>query len=128
MIRQLGEPKDKIREVRLEVDDTQSLNDSHLFRIYRETLLQALRGVITPAGDKMTLPLRKQVYSTLLNLLSHPEDVTRSAAAGCLGALCKYLPPEMLATTLTDHLLRELNRRINKKLIGGLLITARTLI
>ncbi|KAK6638077.1 hypothetical protein RUM44_008502 [Polyplax serrata] len=73
----------------------------------RETLLQALRGVITPAGDKMTLPLRKQVYSTLLNLLSHPEDVTRSAAAGCLGALCKYLPPEMLATTLTDHLLQE---------------------
>ncbi|PSN31349.1 eIF-2-alpha kinase activator GCN1, partial [Blattella germanica] len=48
----------------------------------RETMLQALRGIITPAGDKMTEPLRKSVYITLTGMLGHPEDVTRAAVAG----------------------------------------------
>jgi len=73
----------------------------------RETMLQALRGVITPAGDKMVVAFRKQIYVTLTGLLSHPEDTTRQAAAGCLGALVKYLSPEMLATTVNDHMLNE---------------------
>lgn len=73
----------------------------------RETMLQALRGLITPAGDKMTEPLRKQVYATLISMLNHPEDVTRSAVGGCLGALCKWLSPEQLADALNNHLLRE---------------------
>ncbi|GFG32063.1 hypothetical protein Cfor_06845 [Coptotermes formosanus] len=71
----------------------------------RETMLQALRGVITPAGDKMTEPLRKAVYVTLTGMLGHPEDVTRAAVAGCLGALCRWLSPEQLHAALTDHLL-----------------------
>ncbi|XP_049938173.1 eIF-2-alpha kinase activator GCN1 [Schistocerca serialis cubense] len=71
----------------------------------RETMLQALRGVITPAGDKMTEPLRKAVYVTLTGMLGHSEDVTRAAVAGCLGALCRWLSPEQLHATLTDHLL-----------------------
>jgi hypothetical protein len=70
-------------------------------------MLQAVRGVITPAGDKMTEPLRKAVYITLTGMLGHPEDVTRAAAAGCLGALCHWLSPEQLHATLTDHLLCE---------------------
>lgn len=70
-------------------------------------MLQALRGVTTPAGDKMSEPLRKAVYMTLTSMLSHPEDVTRAAAAGCLGALCHWLSPEQLHATLTDHLLRK---------------------
>lgn len=73
----------------------------------RETMLQALRGLITPAGDKMSEPLRKQVYATLVAMLGHPEDVTRSAVGGCLGALCKWLSPEQLADTFNNHLLRE---------------------
>lgn len=70
-------------------------------------MLQALRGVITPAGDKMSATLRKQVYQTLVGMLAHPEDITRSAAAGCLGALTRWLAPDQLHTTLSDHLLRE---------------------
>lgn len=73
----------------------------------RETMLQALRGLITPAGDKMSEPLRKQVYVTLVSMLNHPEDVTRSAVGGCLGALCKWLSPEQLADALNNHLLRD---------------------
>lgn len=72
---------------------------------YRETMLQALREVISPAGEKMSPSLMKQVYSTLINLLNHQEDITRSAAAGCLGALCKYLPTDLQNTVITEHLL-----------------------
>lgn len=71
----------------------------------RETMLQALRGVITPAGDKMSEQIRKQIHITLINMLGHPEDLTRSAVAGCLGALCKWLSEDQLETTLTEHIL-----------------------
>lgn len=73
----------------------------------RETMLQALRGIITPAGDKMTEPLRKQIYATLTSMLGHSEDVTRSAVGGCLGALCKWLAPEQLDDALINHILHE---------------------
>ncbi|XP_058803320.1 stalled ribosome sensor GCN1 isoform X2 [Phymastichus coffea] len=71
----------------------------------RETTLHALRGVITPAGDKMSETLKKQVFVTLSNMLGHSEDITRNAVAGCYGALVKYLSPEQLNTALNDHLL-----------------------
>ncbi|GAB1860935.1 Translational activator GCN1 [Camponotus japonicus] len=71
----------------------------------RETMLQALRGVLTPAGDKMTDPMKKQVFATLSSMLSHPEDVTRNAVAGCFGALLRWLNPEQLAIAFNDHLL-----------------------
>ncbi|KMQ96025.1 translational activator gcn1 [Lasius niger] len=71
----------------------------------RETMLQALRGVLTPAGDKMTDPMKKQVFATLSSMLSHPEDVTRNAVAGCFGALLRWLSPEQLAIAFNDHLL-----------------------
>uniref|UniRef100_A0A1B6CCQ0 TOG domain-containing protein n=1 Tax=Clastoptera arizonana TaxID=38151 RepID=A0A1B6CCQ0_9HEMI len=73
----------------------------------RETMLQALRGVMTPAGDKMSEPVRKTVLNTLLNMLSHPEDITRAAAAGCLGALIRWLSSEQLNSVLSDHLLQD---------------------
>nr|XP_019554630.2 eIF-2-alpha kinase activator GCN1 [Aedes albopictus] len=73
----------------------------------RETMLQALRGILTPAGDKMTDPLRKQIYATLTGMLGHSEDVTRAAAAGCLGALCRWLNPDQLDDALCSHLLNE---------------------
>ncbi|XP_051176736.1 eIF-2-alpha kinase activator GCN1 [Leptopilina boulardi] len=71
----------------------------------RETMLQALRGVITPAGDKMTEPLKKQVLVTLTGMLGHPEDVTRSAVAGCYGALVRWLNPDQLTSAINDNLL-----------------------
>lgn len=71
----------------------------------RETTLHALRGIISPAGDKMTEVIRKQIHQTLVGMMGHQEDVTRACASGCLGALCKYLSPEQLAATLSEHLL-----------------------
>lgn len=71
-------------------------------------MLQALRGVLTPAGDKMTDPMKKQVFATLSSMLSHPEDVTRNAVAGCFGALLRWLNPEQLAIAFNDHLLCKL--------------------
>ncbi|KAI4488580.1 hypothetical protein M0802_011470 [Mischocyttarus mexicanus] len=70
----------------------------------RETMLQALRGVLTPAGDKMTEPMKKQVFVTLNSMLGHPEDVTRNAVAGCYGALLRWLSPEQLAIAFNDNL------------------------
>lgn len=43
----------------------------------RETYLQALRGCLEPAGDKMSPPVRRQLMQHLLAYESHPEDVTR---------------------------------------------------
>ncbi|CAL7933790.1 unnamed protein product [Xylocopa violacea] len=71
----------------------------------RETMLQALRGVLTPAGDKMTEPMKKQVFATLSSMLGHPEDVTRNAVAGCFGALIRWLSPDQLNIALNEHLL-----------------------
>ena len=73
----------------------------------RETSLQALRGVITPAGDKMSDPIRKSIVGTLQGMLAHPEDTTRSAAAGCLGAMCRRLPADELESIVNDCLLND---------------------
>ncbi|KAJ8966633.1 hypothetical protein NQ314_003400 [Rhamnusium bicolor] len=51
----------------------------------KETTLHALRGIISPAGDKMSEPVKKQIHATLLNYLGQPEDTVRKCAAGCLG-------------------------------------------
>ncbi|KAM7361540.1 lethal (3) 80Fj [Cochliomyia hominivorax] len=75
----------------------------------RETMLQALRSIISPAGDKMSETLKKQICSTLLGLIGHQEDVTRSAAGGCLGALFRYLPTEQVNYILQNHILLEDN-------------------
>lgn len=39
----------------------------------RDTLLQALRGVIAGAGQKMGDPIRKPLTTTLLDLLGHGD-------------------------------------------------------
>lgn len=40
-------------------------------------------------------------------MLNHPEDVTRSAVGGCLGALCKYLSPEQLDDAMLNYILND---------------------
>ncbi|XP_070141520.1 stalled ribosome sensor GCN1-like [Drosophila kikkawai] len=59
----------------------------------RETMLHALRSILSPFGDKMTEPIKKQIYSTLLSMIGHQEDVTRKAVGGCLGVMLKYITP-----------------------------------
>nr|CAI5870225.1 unnamed protein product [Callosobruchus analis] len=73
----------------------------------KETTLHALRGIITPAGEKMSEPVKKQIHATLVSLLGQPEDTVRKCAAGCLGAICKYLSPEQLDSTLSEHILND---------------------
>lgn len=73
----------------------------------RETSLQALRGIITPAGDKMGEPIRKSIVATLVSMLAHPEDTIRSAAAGCLGALCRRLPADELSALAAECFLSD---------------------
>lgn len=70
----------------------------------RETMLQALRNVITQNGDKITELLKKQIYATLLSMLNYTEDVTRSCVAGCLGALLRWLSEEMLEEALNNNI------------------------
>ncbi|KRT80352.1 Armadillo repeat containing protein [Oryctes borbonicus] len=73
----------------------------------RETTIHALRGIVGPAGDKISDSLRKQIHYTLVNFIGYQEDVTRVTAAGCLGSLCKWLPPEQLDATITEHVLND---------------------
>ncbi|XP_065580643.1 stalled ribosome sensor GCN1-like [Artemia franciscana] len=71
----------------------------------KETWLQALRGVCTPAGDKMNDTLRKSVLQTLLSSLSSPEEGIRTSAAGCIGALCRWVGTDELHMVIADNLL-----------------------
>ena len=73
-------------------------------RIFTNVYLQALRGCIEPSGAKMSAPIRRQVLPLLLNLIQHPDDTSRSAAAGCLGAFCKWLPDDDLTNVIDDVL------------------------
>ncbi|KAH8265984.1 hypothetical protein KR038_007114, partial [Drosophila bunnanda] len=59
----------------------------------RETMLHALRSILSPFGHKMTEPIKKQIYFTLLSMIGHQEDVTRKSVGGCLGAMLKYITP-----------------------------------
>ena len=77
----------------------------YTYILFRETMLQALRGVLTPAGDRITEPMKKQVFATLSSMLGHPEDVTRNAVAGCFGALIRWLSPDQLNIALNEDLL-----------------------
>lgn len=73
----------------------------------RETYLQALRGCLGPAGSKMSPPVRRQLLQHLLSYESHPEDVIRSSACGCLGAFAKWLPDDEADMLINDHLLAD---------------------
>lgn len=73
----------------------------------RETMLQALRSIITRGGDKMSEPLALGILSTLTApaLLAQPEEQPRAAVGGCLGALLHCLPPAHRDAALTHHVL-----------------------
>lgn len=76
-----------------------------MLMIFRETTLHALRGIITPAGEKMSEPVKKQIHATLLTYLNHNEENIKKCAAGCLGAICKFLPSDLLDATFSEHIL-----------------------
>jgi len=73
----------------------------------RDTYLQALRGCVCASGDKLSAPIRRAVTATLLGLLSHADDSSRAAAAGCLGSLVSWLPLEEQTPVITDVLLQD---------------------
>lgn len=75
----------------------------------KETMLQALRSVITSGGDKMSETLALSVLTTLTSsaLLGHQEDPPRSAVGGCLGAMLHCLPAAALDNALQGQLLTE---------------------
>jgi hypothetical protein len=70
----------------------------------RDTYLQAMRGCIEPAGGSMSPPIRKQILTLLVSFLSHPEDSSRVAGSGCLGAFVKWLPDDEFAKVMDEHL------------------------
>ncbi|CAH0406720.1 unnamed protein product [Chilo suppressalis] len=72
----------------------------------RETMLQALRGIISGGGDKMSEPLALSVLTTLSGpLLAQPEESARAGVGGCLGALLARLPPAHRPAALQHHVL-----------------------
>jgi len=73
----------------------------------RDTYLQALRGCVTASGDKLSAPIRRGVTQSLLSLLSHSDDSSRSTAAGCLGSLLPCLPQDEMAPVIQDVLLQD---------------------
>jgi hypothetical protein len=73
----------------------------------REMSLNALRGVMTPAGDKMSETIRKSILTTLQSMLSHPEEDSRMASARCLGALFRHQPADELEALDNDCLIHD---------------------
>ncbi|XP_034131444.1 eIF-2-alpha kinase activator GCN1 [Drosophila guanche] len=71
----------------------------------RETMLYALRNIVSPSGDKMSEPIRKQVFGTLLTMVGHQEDLTRNAVCGCLGAMIKYMPAAQIDDIFNNSIL-----------------------
>jgi hypothetical protein len=55
----------------------------------------------------MSEPIRKSILASLQSMLSHPEEKTRSAAAGCLGALFRQLPADELVTLFNNYLIQD---------------------
>ncbi|XP_063377694.1 stalled ribosome sensor GCN1 [Cydia fagiglandana] len=82
----------------------------------RETMLQALRSIITGGGDKMSEQLALSVLATLTSpaLLAHPDDPPRGAVGGCLGALLHCLPPTHRDAALLHHVLAGGNTTITE--------------
>lgn len=68
-------------------------------------MLQALRFCISGAGEKMSDASRKAIMATLVGMLGNQEDATRTVASGCVGSLCKILPPEELTELMIQQLL-----------------------
>ena len=53
----------------------------------------------------MSEPIRKSITATLQSMLSHSEDTTQSAAAGCLGALFRRLSGDELEALVNECLI-----------------------
>ena len=64
-------------------------------------------GCVSVSGDKLAAAIRRGMTATLLSLLSHAEDSTRSTAAGCLGCMLRWLPHEELGPVVTETLLQD---------------------
>ncbi|XP_023172860.2 eIF-2-alpha kinase activator GCN1 isoform X2 [Drosophila hydei] len=73
----------------------------------RETMLHALRSIISPSGDKMSEQIKKQIFCTLISLIGHQEDTTRNAVGGCLGAMIKYMPSVQISDLLNNCLITD---------------------
>ncbi|CAB3252124.1 unnamed protein product [Arctia plantaginis] len=73
----------------------------------RETMLQALRSIITAGGDKMSEQLPLLILGTLTSpvLLAQPDETPRCAVGGCLGALLHCLPATHRDAALGHHIL-----------------------
>ena len=93
-----------------------------LIYVSRDTMLQALRGCISGAGNKMSDIIRRQVTSSLEGYLSTNEDSTRTTAAACLGTICKSLKEEELNTVLSKQLLGRWFSPIKSQIISSTLI------
>ena len=66
----------------------------------RETYIQAMRGCVGQAGEKVSPTIRRTLTSTLLSLITSSEDQSRSCGAGCLASLIPWLPEEELSPVL----------------------------
>lgn len=53
----------------------------------------------------MSENVRKGILGTLGGLLSHDNDSTRLCAAGAIGVLLPWLPPDDLRSALTQYVL-----------------------
>ncbi|MCL4122712.1 UNVERIFIED_CONTAM: hypothetical protein GTU68_062263 [Idotea baltica] len=86
---------------------------------FRETMLQAVRSVVGPAGFRMSEAVCKGLLSTLTSLLhSDSSDSIRLCAAGALGTLIKWLPPSDTQNVVGHYILDE-NSNVDWRILHG---------
>jgi len=83
------------------------IKNQHEDGTVKDTYIQALRGCVANSGDKLSPPIRRGVTGSLVGLLSHPEETTRLATAGCVGSLLRWLPTEEATPVINDLLVDE---------------------
>lgn len=64
----------------------------------KETMYQALRGLLTPFRDKLSELLQCEIYQTVATMMSIPKDVARSVAS-------RYFAATMVSQV--NHILNE---------------------
>ncbi len=70
-------------------------------------MLQALRGCIIGAGEKMGEKVRRDITASLEDYITLSDDTTRTTAAACLGSLCRCMTEDELSLVLNMHFLGE---------------------
>ncbi|KAB7504018.1 eIF-2-alpha kinase activator GCN1 [Armadillidium nasatum] len=85
----------------------------------RETMLQAVRAVVGPAGFRISDTVCKGLVNTLSSLLQHDLDSIRLCAAGALGTLIQWLNTPESQNVVSQYVLGDEKSNADYRILHG---------